>query len=1351
MAFDTLASLGFVADTRQLKQAGKDLDTLSSKSRSAESSTGTLTRSMGALAASVGSVVSVLAGSQKLIAVTREFDVLNAGLITATGNADNAASAFAAIEDFAKTTPYSLAQATKAFTQLVNLGLTPSEKALKSYGNTASAMGKDLSQMVEAVADATVGEFERLKEFGIKSQAQGDQVTFTFRGVATTVKKSAAEIEGYLMGLGQNEFAGAMENRMKTLDGAISNLSDSWDGLFRTIASNGAGDLIADSVRTATSAIDNLTASVASGQMEAYLDAIAAKFDDWGRDISVVLDAVGQLFSDAGEYWSIDMGETATLIVNAFKNMPENIRAFLQIITVEVSAHVDRMIVFGKMAADALNPFSNGFDPTADFARIGAAREQAIGSIMNERELATQSFEQQTQAADGLRVKYDELTGSVDKTVDRLAQYKVGADEAAKSTAALAKEMDKLDEAALDHFDALEELDQIEKDRIARKEEAIDAMLEPFEGGTKAVKEFQSISEKAAERIESAFADAWMNAFDGFESVVDGMKNAFKRMLAEMAHMALTRPIMVSLGMGGMLPAGANAAGTASSLSSGLGLLGGIGGGLVSAGGMIGGAFGGGLAGAGGLVGAGNIGGLFSGAGSLLGSGNIAAGLGMSMPIIAGAVVAAMGINKLTGGGLFGTSYKTTGQDLGLSFGGGDVSGMITTEESKKKSLFRGTSRRTSTSAYDASALDSAFDQITAALGQAANTFGIEGADAIINGFSSSVKINIKDKTEAEIQQAISDWVGSTTTGLVNAVFGNSLEGLQREGEGVIDTVNRLSANMSVVKSITQSLGLGFELTGKAAMIASTNIVDLAGGIENLAALSSQYYQSFYTDAERQAGLQKLLAESFSELNLVIPASREEFRSYVDALDLTTEAGQQAFAALMQLVPGMNQYLTAVESATEAARNAAQAAEQEAKAKAEALKSQGLDLQLRLYDALGQSSEALALRRQLELESTDESLRAMLLSIYAAQDAASAQQELERAQSQAADAARDAANAMQDMIAAAKSAASDAFGKLQESADREKDRLATELDLKLSAIDAERDALKEQRDSVVAGYQQQGKAVEQYLNKLEGLNEVLTGFLSDTGAQANPFKELAMIYTEAKAGLLPDQARLQSVLSGVSGNGSAGFGSAFEQARAMAVARNQALGIQGAVGGAMGGAKSQLQWIEQQTIAADEFYIEQLAKLDQSAALAQELHDSQVTKIDEQLSEAQKQLNVLLGVDDRLLTIDEALSEFYAAMDSANLLQLDVGMEQVSAINAVEAAVIALHESVTSGDAGYWAGYDTSFAPPTMQQSAQAAQPLTQEMVDLLKELVAGNESIAKHTKTSADALELTQLQSELA
>ena len=83
----------------------------------------------------------------------------------------------------------SLQQAVDGFTKLVNLGLTPSEAALQSYGDTSAALGKDLSQMIEAVADAATGEFERL-EFGIKAKNQWRyHIAFTFRGVTENVKQ----------------------------------------------------------------------------------------------------------------------------------------------------------------------------------------------------------------------------------------------------------------------------------------------------------------------------------------------------------------------------------------------------------------------------------------------------------------------------------------------------------------------------------------------------------------------------------------------------------------------------------------------------------------------------------------------------------------------------------------------------------------------------------------------------------------------------------------------------------------------------------------------------------------------------------------------------------------------------------------------------------------------------------------------------------------------------------------------------------------------------------------------------------------------------------------------------------
>lgn len=195
----------------------------------------------------------------KLVAVQREFDVLNSSLITVTGSSAAAEREMAWIKQFAKETPFGLAQATDGFVKMKALGLDPTRASLTSFGNTAAAMGKDLKQMIEAVADASTGEFERLKEFGIKARKEGDSVSLTFQGVTTTIKNSAEQITKYLEDIGNQQFGGAMAERAKTLDGAIAELGDTWDELFRTVNDNAAGTLMADTVRLATAAVSDLT------------------------------------------------------------------------------------------------------------------------------------------------------------------------------------------------------------------------------------------------------------------------------------------------------------------------------------------------------------------------------------------------------------------------------------------------------------------------------------------------------------------------------------------------------------------------------------------------------------------------------------------------------------------------------------------------------------------------------------------------------------------------------------------------------------------------------------------------------------------------------------------------------------------------------------------------------------------------------------------------------------------------------------------------------------------------------------------------------------------------------------
>lgn len=279
---EDVTSLILKVDSRQVGTASGKLDRLERSSLKTEKATDRMAAGFKRLIAPLVAVGAGAAALRKLTETTREFDVLNASLKTATGSAEGAEMAFEAIQDFASTTPYALQEVTTAFVKLVNLGLDPSERALTSYGDTAAAMGKSLDQMIEAVADATTGEFERLKEFGIRAKSEGDNVTFTFRGVSTTIRKEAAAIEEYLTNLGEINFAGAMAERMDTLDGALSNFADEWDKLWLTISQESPiGDAIETTVRKGIAALESLRSVILSlsGNDQRGVNELVASFD----------------------------------------------------------------------------------------------------------------------------------------------------------------------------------------------------------------------------------------------------------------------------------------------------------------------------------------------------------------------------------------------------------------------------------------------------------------------------------------------------------------------------------------------------------------------------------------------------------------------------------------------------------------------------------------------------------------------------------------------------------------------------------------------------------------------------------------------------------------------------------------------------------------------------------------------------------------------------------------------------------------------------------------------------------------------------------------------------------------
>ena len=197
---------------------------------------------VGKTLASVFAVDQLISLGKAILDTTVEFQKMEAVLTTSLGSNSAAKAAMDQIVNFASTTPFQVNELTDAFVKLANRGFVPTMDQMRQMGDVASSVGKSFDQLTEAILDAQTGEFERLKEFGIKASAQGDIVQFTFKGITTEVAKSDKEIQEYILSLGKLEgVAGSMEAIAATTGGAISNLQDNVTQLFKSIGESSSG------------------------------------------------------------------------------------------------------------------------------------------------------------------------------------------------------------------------------------------------------------------------------------------------------------------------------------------------------------------------------------------------------------------------------------------------------------------------------------------------------------------------------------------------------------------------------------------------------------------------------------------------------------------------------------------------------------------------------------------------------------------------------------------------------------------------------------------------------------------------------------------------------------------------------------------------------------------------------------------------------------------------------------------------------------------------------------------------------------------------------------------------------
>ncbi len=180
-------------------------------------------------------------------AISSTFEDASTTLTTVYGDLDVAKEKFTWLSDFAASTPFEFPELLDATVKLKSYGIE-AQDYLGILGDTASAMGKDLNDVVEALADAQTGEFERLKEFGVKAvEITKDNagrlgasindigktaLTYTDQNGKELIKvvdrNSREMVTTALVGVDGifSKYEGAMETRSKTLTGLMSTLKD---------------------------------------------------------------------------------------------------------------------------------------------------------------------------------------------------------------------------------------------------------------------------------------------------------------------------------------------------------------------------------------------------------------------------------------------------------------------------------------------------------------------------------------------------------------------------------------------------------------------------------------------------------------------------------------------------------------------------------------------------------------------------------------------------------------------------------------------------------------------------------------------------------------------------------------------------------------------------------------------------------------------------------------------------------------------------------------------------------------------------------------------------------------------
>ncbi|MFD1952104.1 hypothetical protein ACFSGX_15125, partial [Sphingomonas arantia] len=362
------------------------------------------------------------------------------------------------------------------------------------------------------------------------------------------------------------------------------------------------------------------------------------------------------------------------------------------------------------------------------------------------------------------------------------------------------------------------------------------------------------------------------------------------------------------------------------------------------------------------------------------------------IPVIGGLLGSLFGSKTtVVASGLYGDS-----QSVGDILSGGFDASYYSDVEKKKKLFGLTTSTKYSTSLTGADA--GIEDQFTLLLRQFYDTIGAAAAplgqslaavqDRLL-GFTVDIgKIDLKGLTGTEIQEKLEAVFGAAADGMAEAAI-PGLSRFQQVGEGAFETLVRVASTVEQVDAVFQKLGV---TSGTMGVDIDMAVAGLFDSVSDFTSAADSYFQAFYSDAEQAAAQTAQMGRAFAGLGVAMPETLAGYRALVDAQDLSTAAGQQMYATLIQLAPAFADLKGSLDGAASAA----------------AIVREREDLQKQLLDLAGDTAAI----RAAELAKIDPSNRPLQEQVWAVQDA----QEAAKAAEQLRDAWKGVGDSIMDEV-----------------------------------------------------------------------------------------------------------------------------------------------------------------------------------------------------------------------------------------------------------------------------------------------------------------------------------------------